>query len=293
LIEVAIKNPNDESGVAAARLALADDDLRLMASALAATNIAEAVSLVQALGNAKDKKAVLLLEPLVADEQKSIEMRRAAVTALAQTQDGSRALLTMATQEKLPDNLRFLAASQLNGARWPEIKTEAASVLPLPPGLNAQPLPPVAELLRLKGDAARGAEIYRRETAGCIKCHPVRGEGRDVGPALSEIGSKLPKEALLEAILDPSSGISFGFEAWQVELKSGDEAYGLKASETPEEIAIKDINGIVTRYKKSDVVRMNQSKTSIMPAGLQQSMTTQELVDLIDYLASLKKPSAP
>jgi hypothetical protein len=168
LIEVAIKNPNDESGVAAARLALADDDLRLMASALAATNIAEAVSLVQALGNAKDKKAVLLLEPLVADEQKSIEMRRAAVTALAQTQDGSRALLTMAKQEKLPDNLRFLAASQLNGARWPEIKTEAASVLPLPPGLNAQPLPPVAELLRLKGDAARGAEIYRRETAGCI-----------------------------------------------------------------------------------------------------------------------------
>ena len=248
---------------------------------------------MQALGNARDRKAVLLLEPLVADEQKDIEVRRAAVTALAQTQDGSLALLRMARQEKLPDNLRFLAASQLNGARWPEIKTEAAAILPLPPGQNAQPLPPAAELLQRKGEPARGAEIYRRETAGCIKCHPVRGEGREVGPALSEIGSKLPKEALLEAILDPSSGISFGFEAWQVELKSGDEAYGLKASETSEEIAIKDINGIVTRYKKSEVVRMTQSKISIMPAGLQQSMTTQELVDLIEYLASLKKPAGP
>jgi hypothetical protein len=71
LIEVAIKNPNDESGVAAARLALADDGLKAITSALAATNIAEAVPLVQALGNAKDKKAVLLLEPLVADEQKA------------------------------------------------------------------------------------------------------------------------------------------------------------------------------------------------------------------------------
>jgi putative heme-binding domain-containing protein len=293
LLDVAIKNPNDESGVAAARLALAGDDLKPIASALAATNLAETVPLVQALGNARDRKAVSLLEPLVADEQKDIEVRRAAVTALAQTQDGSLVLLRMAKQEKLPDNLKFLAASQLNGSRWPEIKTEAAAILPLPPGQNAQPLPPTAELLRLKGDSARGAEIYRRETAGCIKCHPVRGEGREVGPALSEIGSKLPKEALLEAILDPSSGISFGFEAWQVELKSGDEAYGLKASETAEEIAIKDINGIVTRYKKSEVVRMTQSKTSIMPAGLQQSMTTQELADLIEYLASLKKPAGP
>jgi putative heme-binding domain-containing protein len=161
--------------------------------------------------------------------------------------------------------------------------------LPLPAGQNAQPLPPVSELKKMKGDATLGAAIFRRENVSCIKCHQVKTEGRDVGPALTEIGNKLTKEAMLEAILDPSAGISFGFEAWQVQLKSGDDAYGLKVNETPEEVAIKDINGIVTRYKKSEIAAMQQSKTSIMPTGLQMTMSTQELVDLLEYLSSLRK----
>jgi putative heme-binding domain-containing protein len=141
----------------------------------------------------------------------------------------------------------------------------------------------------MKGDAANGAAVFRRETTACIQCHQVRGEGREVGPALSEIGTKLPKEALVEAILDPSAGISFGFEGWQLQLKSGDDAYGIKVSDATDEVAIKDANGIVTRFKRGEIASMQQSKISIMPSGLQQTMTTQELVDLIEYLSSLKK----
>jgi len=303
LIEVAIKNSNDEAGVTAIRLALAGR-MDAVREALRAANVTNAVRLVEVLGNAKERQTTALLEPIVIEEPvadarqtepgrmpgaRSVEARRAAVRALAQTQEGAARLLALARDEKLPDNLKFTAASALHGSRWPEIKSEAAKVLPLPAGQNAQPLPPVAELVKMPGDAANGAKVYRRETVGCIKCHQVRGEGTEVGPALTEIGSKLTKEAMLEAILDPSAGISFGFEAWQVQLKSGDEAYGLKTSDTPEEIAIKDVNGIVTRFKKSEVASMQQSKTSIMPSGLQQAMTTQELVDLIEYLATLKK----
>jgi putative heme-binding domain-containing protein len=288
LLEVAINNPADESGVAALRLVLASKDLDLVRRELEKTN---AVRLVEALGNVKEKQVVPWIAPLIEDEQRSVEVRRAAVRALAQTQEGASALLAVAKQDKLPDNLKFMAASELASARWPQIKSEAAQVLPLPAGQNAQALPPISELMKLQGDAAKGAEVFRRETAGCIKCHQVRGEGRDVGPALSEIGNKLPKEALYESILDPSAGISFGFEAWQVQLKSGDEAYGIKSSETPTEVAIKDTNGIVTRHKKSDIASMQQVKTSIMPTGLQLTMTVQELVDLVEYLSSLKKPA--
>ena len=290
LLEVAIKNSKDESGVEAMRLVLASKDASAVKDALQTTNAVHAVSLVEALGNTKEKQVVPWLAPLVTDEQRTLELRRAAVRALVQTQNGAASLLVLAKEEKLPDNLKFLAATELNSARWPEIKSEAAKILPLPSGQNSQPLPPVSELVKLKGDAAKGADIFRRETTGCIKCHQVRGEGRDLGPALSEIGTKLPKEALYEAILDPSAGISFGFEAWQVQLKSGDDAYGLKASETADEIAIKDTNGIVTRYKRNQIASMQQTKTSIMPSGLQQTMTTQELVDLVEYLSSLKKP---
>jgi cytochrome c553 len=46
---------------------------------------------------------------------------------------------------------------------------------------------------------------------------------------------------------------------------------------------------VATRYKKSDIAKRTKQKLSIMPAGLQQNLSTQEIVDLVEYLASLKK----
>jgi len=94
---------------------------------------------------------------------------------------------------------------------------------------------------------------------------------------------------LIESILDPNAGISLGYESYSLELKSGDEAYGLLASDSADEVAIKDLKGIVTRYKKSEIASRRQMKTSIMPTGLQQGTTTQEFVDLVEFLSSLKK----
>jgi putative heme-binding domain-containing protein len=289
LLALAIDHSTNETGVAAIRLVLANNDSSAVKQALQTTNAHDATRLIEALGNAKEKQVAPWLAPLITNDSTSVEVQRATVRALAQTQDGAAALLAFARDDTLPEKLKFLAATELNAARWPEIKTSAAKILPLPAGQNSQPLPPVSELIKRQGNAAKGAEVFRRETTGCIKCHQVRGEGREMGPALSEIGTKLSKEALYESILDPSAGISFGFEAWQVQLKSGDEAYGIKASDTPDEIAIKDTNGIITRHKRSQIASMQQMKTSIMPAGLQQTIPTQELVDLVEYLFSLKK----
>ena len=95
--------------------------------------------------------------------------------------------------------------------------------------------------------------------------------------------------SLYEAVLQPSAGISFGYEAWQLTLKNGDEPYGLIASETPTELTLKTIGGAQTKYEKSEISSRVQGKLSIMPAGLQQNMTVGELVDLVEYLSSLKK----
>jgi putative heme-binding domain-containing protein len=115
----------------------------------------------------------------------------------------------------------------------------------------------------------------------------------DFGPNLSEIGTKLGKDALYDAILNPSAGISFGFEAWTIGFKDGNEAYGLITSETADELFIKTVAGIVTRYKKSDVASRTQQKLSVMPAGLEQAISQEDLINLIEYLSSLKKASVP
>jgi putative heme-binding domain-containing protein len=159
----------------------------------------------------------------------------------------------------------------------------------LPQSKNTEPLPPMGELLKRRGDPKRGEEVFASTNAGCINCHRVKDRGVDFAPALTEIGTKLGKDALYEAILNPSAGISLGYESWQIELKNGDEAYGLITSETEEEIVVKDARNVPMRIKKADVAKRQQSKVSIMPADLQKTMSAQDLADLVEFLAGLKK----
>ena len=291
LLEVAIRYGASDIGVEATRLILASGDFALLQGVLQGSNLVAALKTAEVLGNTADHETTGLLLPVVSDTERDWALRKQAVRSLAQTEQGATALLQLAKEEKLGDDLKFTASAELNRVRWPDIKAEAAKLLPPAQGQNTQPLPPMSELLKIKGTAANGAKVFSSPTAGCANCHRIKGQGIDVGPDLSEIGTKLAREALYESILDPSAGISFGYEAWQLELTSGDEPYGLIVSDTADEIALKAVGGIVTRYKKTAVRKREQMKLSIMPAGLQQAMTTQELVDLVEYLLSLKKPS--
>jgi len=211
------------------------------------------------------------------------------VSALARTAEGVSAILNLAREGQLNSDLKSTASSELNSVRWANLRAEASQVLPLATKQNTEPFPSAAELLKMNGDRVRGEDVFNREIPGCFHCHQINGKGVQIGPDLSEIGSKLGKDALIEAILDPSAGISVGYETYSLELKSGDEAYGLLLSDSNDEVVIKDLKGIVTRYRKTDILSRRQLKTSIMPTGLQQSVNTQEFADLVEFLFSLKK----
>jgi len=287
--ELAMKNPDDSRSIEAMRLVLAEQDSGFLKPLLRSSN---APKLIQLLGNTGEKQIVPLLLPIIEDQAQEFAIRKLAVQNLARVQDGASVLLDLAQQQKLAETLKLSASLALNNTQWPPVKARAAELLPLPRGKNAIPLPSISELAQRKGDAAKGAEIFRREIVGCNKCHQVNGEGTDFGPNLSEIGAKLGKDALYESILDPSAGISFGYEAWQLELKNGEEALGLIVSETADELALKVTGGIVNRYPKAEILKRQKQKLSIMPAELQQTMTKEELVDLVEYLTSLK-PKSP
>jgi putative heme-binding domain-containing protein len=285
LLEMAVKNPGISIGVEAMRLFLRSPDEALLKSALA-TN---AANVIEVMGNTEAKEIVPLLAPVISDPALDLSSRKLAIRALARVREGAAALLQLAKENRLNPELKLTASSALHEIRWEDLKAQADQLLPLPASQNAQPLPPIAEMARLKGDKLNGAAVFRRESVGCIKCHQVNGEGIDFGPNLSEIGTKLGKDALYEAILDPSAGISFGFEAWEITFTNGDDAYGLIVNETADELAVKAVGGIVTRYKKSEIAQRTKQRLSIMPAGLPQAMSEQELVDLVEYLAGLKK----
>jgi putative heme-binding domain-containing protein len=280
--------PADPASVEALHLLLASTN-RASLTDLLTPSVTNRTTILKALGDTADHRITPLIQPVVLSDQEPSEVRTAGVLALARVREGAQALLEWVTTGKLSGAVRDSAGDALRAARWPEIRSAAVAAFPtrnVPPEHH---LPSIAELVRQKGDVARGAVVFRRPDIGCIQCHQVNGEGINFGPALSEIGSKLGKDALCVAILEPSAGISFGYEAWNFVLKGDDEVLGLIASETEEEVAIKVPGGVVNRYKKSQIARREKQALSIMPSGLEANMSTQDFVDLIEYLASLKK----
>lgn len=286
LLEYALEYPGEASGIEAFRLAVGELGKQALGPILSSE---KAPALLQLIGNSNEKELQPILHQITEDTSKPPPIRKEAVRALVRGHDGARYLLDLAQNDKLAQDVKFAASSELNRAPWPEIKKRALELLPLPQAQNAEPLPPVADLLKRKGEPAHGKQIFESQTAACSTCHKIQGKGGEVGPDLSEIGTKLGKDALYESILDPSAGISFGYEAWGIELNNGDDAFGLITSETAEEVTVKNQAGVITKYKKSDIAKRQKSSTSIMPAGLQLTMSAQDLVDLVEYLSSLKK----
>jgi putative heme-binding domain-containing protein len=115
----------------------------------------------------------------------------------------------------------------------------------------------------------------------------VKGEGVNFGPDLSEIGSKLSREAMYTSILYPDQGISFGYEGYILKLRDGSSAFGRIVSETADKIEMQYMDASQS-VNKADVVSRTKLPNSLMPSNLQSQLTEGELVDLVEYLMGLK-----
>ena len=141
-----------------------------------------------------------------------------------------------------------------------------------------------------RGDPARGFQVFRasRDEAMCIRCHAVYGVGEKVGPDLSDIGARYGREEILASILEPSQRIAEGYQSTSIELEDGRILFGMLQKETGDEIELYDTNGERQRIDKSDVARRGMLDTSVMPDGLWSTMSKDDLVDLLDWLTTLR-----
>lgn len=150
--------------------------------------------------------------------------------------------------------------------------------------------PDVPQLIAMSGDSKRGGELLSPtgRAGTCLACHFVNGTGRDFGPDLSKVGARLTKELLLESLLQPSKMIAQGFAAYTATLSDGSMQMGFMVKQTKDVAALKLVTG------QSITLRMEEAKTikslpsSLMPEGLLQSLTAQEVADLLAFLVSLK-----
>jgi len=144
----------------------------------------------------------------------------------------------------------------------------------------------IARLAKKIGDASKGRIAFQKL---CFACHKAGDIGIDYGPALTEIGSKLPKSELYLSILNPNAGVSFDYEGWILHLKDGNQTAGIIQSETDDELVLRMAGGVRQTFSKKTIKNREKMKTSLMPTGLHLAMKEQELVDLVEFLSGLKK----
>ncbi|MSQ95317.1 MAG: c-type cytochrome [Gemmataceae bacterium] len=145
-------------------------------------------------------------------------------------------------------------------------------------------------LKRLEGpaDAEAGARIFfHPKLAGCYKCHRIDGRGQDVGPDLSSIG-RTDRRHILESILMPSNTVAPHYVAWHLETTAGKVQSGMLLHTHLDEYTYLDVKGTRFKLKTADLAEQRPTTTSIMPDGLVDRMTDQEVRDLLAYLQARK-----
>ena len=143
--------------------------------------------------------------------------------------------------------------------------------------------------LSRSGNIENGRKLFfNAEKTQCIKCHQIGDKGERIGPELTGIGNRFSRIYLVESILEPSRTIASGFQTFAVTLKDGRTVIGVKVAETDETITFGDKDGKKHLLKKSDIEAQRPEKLSVMPEGLEKSLTVYEFVDLIAFLVSQK-----
>jgi putative heme-binding domain-containing protein len=145
-----------------------------------------------------------------------------------------------------------------------------------------------------KGEAARGELVYRRKDATCLSCHAIAGAGGQVGPDLTSIGASAQVDYLVESILMPNKAVKEGYHAMRVTTLDGKVYVGIKTREADGKLYLRTSEDTEIGIAEKDIDDRAQSR-SLMPDGLADQLTRQELVDLVRFLSELGKvgPYAP
>ena len=290
LLEKAQSAQSADVRVAALRALIVMGDTRVAGAVRTALEDKDPTVRTVALGsisslNLPDSTTTDLLSRVIS--KGSVAEQQSALTSLAQLRGTTgREALT-----RLVDQL-------VEGKIAPEIQLEVAEAArastsaPLITKLDAlektraagKPVAAYADALR-GGDARRGQRIVNSSpTAECTRCHSFGAAGGAVGPKLVGVASRLEREQLLEALVDPSARIAPGYGPVFVTLKNGKKYFGTLKEETPTYIVV-DVNGD-QKVIKTDIVQRTNGPSAMPPMG--QHLTHREIRDVVEYLSTLK-----
>ena len=150
--------------------------------------------------------------------------------------------------------------------------------------------------IEMKGGRSYGNGKQMFQAASCIACHRLEGVGNEFGPDLTKLDAKLKIEDVLKDIVEPSSKINEKYQSWKFEMKSGKEYTGIILEEKDGKIKLIE-NPLAKAepviIKADDIETRSKSPVSLMPKGLLDKLSREEILDLLAYIYSRANKSHP
>jgi putative heme-binding domain-containing protein len=147
------------------------------------------------------------------------------------------------------------------------------------------------ELPELAGGNWHAGRALFNGKAACATCHELRGEGKRVGP---ELGNLVHRDyaSVLQDIAEPNASINPDAVGYVITRKDGSSVVGTRLLESAYQIHIAQVGGAVEKINKSDIAKSEPMTVSLMPPGLEKTLTRDELRDLMTYLLTFPQGHA-
>jgi putative heme-binding domain-containing protein len=218
---------------------------------------------------------LMAIEVIASAEREDLDRQMLLELAKIRAARGLPSGSLVSVYRRRPDALRSLAEQvSLDLARTdPDVQAQVQTVLKSLPA----------------GDAVRGLSLYHSTKVNCGGCHQMGYLGGKIGPELTRIGASRTREALLEAILYPNQRIEQGFQSTQVLTVDGRVVHGIPTAKSSESlIELRVSADRVESIPQAEVEEIKPSDISIMPGGMAELLSPQELSDLLSLLEAAR-----
>jgi len=132
------------------------------------------------------------------------------------------------------------------------------------------------------GVATRGEQVFTK--AMCAACHKHGDIGQEFGPDLTDVAQRFGRTDLLDAILTPSKSISDQWAAVEFVTRAKKVVAGVIVSETADKVVVQPVGAPPVTLAVKDIQSRATAKVSPMPEGLLNTLTMQEISDLLAFL---------
>jgi len=244
---------------------------------------------VNALGVMNDPRAAASL--LDHFDQLPIDLKPMVINALVLSTTSSRVLLDSIKGGRIPlSNMNENHARAINGFNDPDLSKEVVDVWGK---VQTERNPERAKLVKQYrklflsrgSDPVKGMSVFE---AKCSQCHTIYGKGGNIGPDLTGVGRD-NLDLVLSNVLDPSLVIGKPYYVYVAKLKDDTAVSGILVEDSSKQIVLKEPAGVHV-IPRDQLVRLVQQNISMMPEGLEQTMSQEEFSDLIAFLLSKEQP---